>query len=119
VAANLSGGDCYSINSLNSQGYNLASDASCHFNATGDLNSTDPKLGPLQDNGGATLTHALLPGSPAIDAGSCPGETTDQRGYPRPVDFPGVADTADGCDIGAFEFQLEFIYLPILFRDAP
>jgi uncharacterized repeat protein (TIGR01451 family) len=51
----------------------------------------------LQDNGGATPTHALLPGSPAIDKGddtSCP--TTDQRGLPRPQ---GAA-----CDIGAYEF---------------
>ena len=35
----------------------------------GDQNNTDPMLGPLQDNGGPTLTHALLTGSPAIDAG--------------------------------------------------
>jgi len=54
-------------------------------------------LGPLQDNGGDTLTHALLPSSPAIDAGdadNCPA--TDQRGIPRPQ--------GAGCDIGAYEF---------------
>jgi hypothetical protein len=53
-------------------------------------------LGPLQDNGGSTVTHALLPGSPAIDAGDptrCRG--TDQRGVPRPQGAE--------CDIGAFE----------------
>ncbi|WP_102126511.1 PxKF domain-containing protein [Deinococcus planocerae] len=57
----------------------------------------DPKLGPLQDNGGATWTHALLAGSAAIDAipaASC-AVTTDQRGVTRPQ---GAA-----CDIGAFE----------------
>jgi hypothetical protein len=54
-------------------------------------------LGPLQDNGGATLTHALVPGSPALDAApvdaNCPA--TDQRGVTRPQ---GAA-----CDIGAVE----------------
>ncbi|MEL7447880.1 MAG: choice-of-anchor Q domain-containing protein [Pseudomonadota bacterium] len=55
----------------------------------------DPLLGPLQNNGGSTATHELLPGSPAIDAGSATCEATDQRGVARP----------DGpvCDIGAFE----------------
>ncbi len=66
-----------------------------------------PMLGPLQDNGGPTETMALLPGSPAIDAGDSFGLSTDQRGEPRPVDFPGIANTAggDGADIGAFEVQ--------------
>jgi hypothetical protein len=57
----------------------------------------DPKLGPLQDNGGATLTHALLPGSLAIDnADDGAAPSTDQRGVARPQ---GAAS-----DIGAFEF---------------
>jgi predicted outer membrane repeat protein len=65
----------------------------------------DPKLGPLQDNGGPTFTHALLPGSPAKDQGESSGSTTDQRGFPRPVDLPGIANApdGDGADIGAFE----------------
>jgi len=57
----------------------------------------DPSLGALADNGGSTQTHALLEGSPAIDAGNlaaCPG--TDQRGITRPQ--------GEGCYIGAFEF---------------
>ena len=41
-------------------------------------------LGPLQDNGGSTETHALAPGSAAIDKGNSFGVTTDQRGQPRP-----------------------------------
>ena len=60
----------------------------------------DPLLGPLADNGGPTLTHALLPGSPAINAGD-PGAASlpefDQRG----PGFPRVA--AGRIDIGAFE----------------
>jgi hypothetical protein len=58
---------------------------------------TDPKLGPLANNGGPTLTMALLPGSPAIDAGdTAAAPPTDQRGFPRPA---GLA-----ADIGAFEY---------------
>jgi predicted outer membrane repeat protein len=61
----------------------------------------DPKLGPLADNGGDTLTHALLPGSPAIDVipvGECT-VSMDQRWRSRPQ---GAA-----CDIGAFELHVD------------
>jgi hypothetical protein len=81
---------------IESLGHNLASDGTCFLTAAGDLPNTDPKLGPLADNGGPTRTQALLAGSPAIDAGGakdCPDH--DQRGIARPQ---GVA-----CDIGAFE----------------
>src|SRR6266540_2097431 len=77
-------------------GHNLASDGSAAFMAPGSLNHTDPKLGPLTDQGGPTRTLALLPGSPAIDAGddlTCP--PADQRGVPRPQ--------GAHCDLGAFE----------------
>ncbi|HCN76677.1 MAG TPA: hypothetical protein DIT13_05725, partial [Verrucomicrobiales bacterium] len=81
---------------LLSLGHNLSSDgASGLLTATGDLVNTDPLLGPLQDNGGPTPTMALLPGSPAIDAGDPdfdpdafdPALNTDQRGagFPRVV----------------------------------
>jgi hypothetical protein len=65
----------------------------------------DPKLGPLADNGGPTPTHALRFDSPAIDAGSSGGATTDQRGLPRPIDDPNTvnADSGDSSDIGAYE----------------
>src|ERR1019366_8634124 len=57
----------------------------------------DPKLGPLANNGGPTLTMALLPGSPAIDAGNTSlAPATDQRGVPRPFSL--------AADVGAFEF---------------
>jgi hypothetical protein len=75
---------------------NVLTDATC-FAGPSDLVVADAGLGPLADNGGYTLTHALLPGSPAIDAGDdgiCPA--TDQRGVARPQ---GAA-----CDIGAYEY---------------
>jgi hypothetical protein len=72
-------------------------------NSLGGVNcifNVDPRLGPLQFNGGPTKTHALLPGSPAINAGiNRNALPTDQRG-------PGFFRTAGpGTDIGAFEVQ--------------
>jgi hypothetical protein len=93
---------------ITSGAYNLSSDDSCEFTGPGDLNTTDPNLGPLQLNGGPTRTMALLPGSLAIDSGNPSGCTdghahllkTDQRGQPR----PDKEDTG-GCDRGAYESQ--------------
>jgi predicted outer membrane repeat protein len=69
---------------VTSHGYNVCSDNGSGFlNGPGDQINTDPMLGPLQDNGGPTFTHALLPGSPAIDAGDSnftPPPYYDQRG---------------------------------------
>jgi CSLREA domain-containing protein len=68
----------------------------------------NPLLGPLQNNGGPTLTRALLPGSPAVDKGHSSGLTTDQRGvgFPRTADYSSVTNATggDGTDIGAVEF---------------
>jgi CSLREA domain-containing protein len=99
VADNIAAANCNSP--INSLGYNLTDDTSCGFTATGDLVVADAMLGPLQDNGGPTDTHDLLPGSPAIDAGSmdCPPPDTDQRGVSRPQ--------GTDCDIGAVEFVPE------------
>ena len=88
--------DCFG--SLTSLGHNLlGNNLGCSFiPVTGDLLNVDPKLGPLQDNGGPAFTNALLPFSPAIDAGvdtACPA--TDQRGVTRPQ--------GTHCDIGAYE----------------
>jgi hypothetical protein len=83
-----------------SQGHNLIKNTNgCTITgySTGNIYGVDPLLGPLQYNGGLTATHALLPGSPAIDAGPTNAAPfVDQRGAPRPF---GAAD-----DIGAFEY---------------
>ncbi len=68
--------------------------------ANGNIVGVTAQLGPLANNGGPTFTHALLAGSPAIDAGDTL-EATDQRGEPRPF---GLAD-----DIGAFELQTCYV----------
>ena len=67
--------------------------------------TADPELGPLQDNGGPTPTMAPAAGSPVIDAGSAFGLASDQRGVPRPIDFPSRPNADDGSDIGALEGQ--------------
>ena len=103
-------------NSFTSQGHNLIgnNEGSSGFTngQNGDLvgtatNPIDPMLGPLANNGGPTLTHALLEGSPAIDKGNSFGATTDQRGQPRPHDFASIANATggDASDIGSFEVQ--------------
>jgi hypothetical protein len=86
-----------------SGGFNLSNDASCQFAAIGDVQSGDAALAPLAFNGGPTPTHALLPGSDALDQGFCGG--VDQRGVHRPVDIHAVANAGNGCDIGAFELR--------------
>jgi hypothetical protein len=73
---------------------------------TGSPLTGDPKLGPLQDNGGPTSTMAPAADSPVIDAGSAYGLATDQRGQRRPFDVPGRANAGDGSDIGAIERQV-------------
>jgi CSLREA domain-containing protein len=89
-----------------SQGYNLADDDGAGLlTGPGDQSNLDPKLDPagLQNNGGPTPTVALIAGSPAIDRGNSFGTNIDQRGMPRPVDNPAVANLTDGSDIGAYE----------------
>jgi hypothetical protein len=118
--------DCWTPRRLDSQGYNLIGVAStCPLDGIvlGNLWGVDPRLGPLQDNGGRTETHALLADSPAIDAGNpsgCMSEishylTVDQRGAMRTVD--GNGDEQAACDMGAFEYaavQPILRYLPLL-----
>jgi hypothetical protein len=88
---------------VTSHGYNLSSDDGGGFlTAAGDQINTNPMLGPFQDNGGPTATHALLTGSPAINAGDpnfTPPPNYDQRG-------PGYDRVINGrIDIGSFELQ--------------
>ena len=99
IVANNTGGDCGTVPS--SSGYNIAGDASCALSQTGDLNSTNPLVGPLANNGGPTQTHALQPGSPAIDTYACASGDVDQRGISRPRD--GDANGSVFCDTGSFE----------------
>lgn len=102
IVSGNSGGNCSGL--IAAQGYDLSSDNPCSFKGPGALNSVDPRLGPLQDNGGPTETMALRPESPAIDAGNSSGcfdgqgdaLITDQGGEPRPD-----SEDRGGCDIGA------------------
>ncbi len=88
------------LGTVTSEGYNLIGNSSGGSGfVAADLLNVNPLLGPLQNNGGPTQTMALLPGSPAIGAGSVAlipaGITTDQRGFARTVNGT--------VDIGAFE----------------
>lgn len=77
-------------------GFNISSDGSCDFNSGSSFNFTDPRLGPLADNGGPTLTMRPRPESPAIDFGTADGAPPfDQRGARRP--------SGSGVDMGAYE----------------
>jgi len=87
------GGNCSGFSPV-SAGHNLESANDCGFNDPSDLINEAPLLGHLQDNGGDMLTHALLPGSPAIDAGDS-SLPFDQRGVSRPQ--------GSAADIGAVE----------------
>ena len=98
------GADCHGL--LVSGGHNLiAAMDGCGFRnqteSRGDLLGVDPKLQPLAANGGATPTHGLAAGSPAVDAGDGACDPADQRGWKRPAD--GDGDGRAICDIGAFE----------------
>jgi hypothetical protein len=109
---------------VTSLGYNLSRDNFSNLNLggslltnTGDQLNTDPMLGPLKNNGGPTLTHAPLNGSPAIDKGKDIGPLDptysatgqDQRGLTRPITYDAsiVAPAGgDRSDIGSVELAL-------------
>ncbi len=98
IIAGNSPADCANFGAITTSSHSLDGDNTCGFTGPGDLAGTDPRLGPLASNGGPTMTHRLLPDSPAIDAGddgACPA--TDQRGVARPQ--------GDACDIGAYELD--------------
>lgn len=107
IIANSTGGDCYNPGSLGVAQNNLIQDSTNACGLTngvnGNLIGQNPNLGALADNGGRTQTMALLPGSPAIDAGNdatcaaAPVNGLDQRGVARPQ--------GAHCDIGAYEVK--------------
>lgn len=106
IIANSTGGDCYNVPLGQYTGViwsrnSLTEDGSCSAALSG-----DPRLGPLASNGGPTQTHALLPGSSAIDTGYDPycawqwwTNNLDQRGATRPQ--------GAHCDIGSYEYFLK------------
>ena len=93
IVAGNGGGDCQ-VRAITSAGHNLFGDGTCAHVAS-DLADVDPRLAPLADYGGPTLTHRLLDASPARSAASDAGVHMDQRGSSRP--------RGGGFDIGAFE----------------
>ena len=111
IADSLSGGDCVfdTSSEILTNTNNLVEDGSCLASLSG-----DPRLGAPNYNGGPTDTMALLPGSPAIDAGddaicaAAPVSGKDQRGITRPQ--------GAHCDIGAFGKEVFTIYLPLVVR---
>jgi hypothetical protein len=105
--------DCFGVDFI-TQGHNLDSDTTCMLDPVmNDLLGLAPLLGPLAANGGPTFTHALLPGSPAIDTGAAGGDcpATDQRGVARPQ--------GPACDIGAFTLQFGIDIPDIPTTDEP
>jgi hypothetical protein len=110
VANSTSGGDCSNAGTFNATGVNFTTNGTCPGFTV--VTPAQLNLGPLQNNGGPTQTHALLGGSVAIDAApDCTDVfgnpdrpkvgaptavvTTDQRGVSRPQ--------GSACDVGAYE----------------
>lgn len=110
ISLNLPGGNC--SGTITDDGHNIDDGTTCGFTGSGcatttgtSFCSTNPQVGPLQNNGGPTQTIALASASPAIDAGdesvcaAAPVNGLDQRGFARP------GSGATNCSIGAYEFQ--------------
>ncbi len=103
-------GNCYGT--ITDLGDNISSDGSANLNSGSSFNLTNPLLGSLGNNGGATLTMAVQAGSPAIAyANSATAPTVDQRGYARPVGV-GV------IDLGAYQSSATPIYPPLVLSIA-
>jgi hypothetical protein len=124
VANTLIAGNSFSDcnGTLNSRGYNLIQNTTnCTITGVtqGNITNTNPLLGPLQNNGGATWTRALLGGSPAINTAN-PATPLDGLLYRcLPIDQRGQPRPADGrCDIGAYEYGAAFkVFLPLVLKN--
>ena len=104
--------DC--AGTVGAQGFSLMETIeSSYCTVNGSPLVADPLLGPLQNNGGPTLTQALLPGSPAIDSGN-PGGCTDNVGATITADQRGRPRGAR-CDMGAYELGY-LLNLPLVRR---
>ena len=97
-----------------SEGYNLIGNVGTATGFTGAGDQVggganpviNPMLGPLENNGGPTLTHRPAILFPGHDKGCAFGSTTDQRGFQRTADWPIANGTCDATDIGAFEILI-------------
>lgn len=102
ILADNDGGNCN--RSASSNGGNVSDDGSCGLNAGSDQSNTNAMLEPLNGNDGNILTHALMDGSPAVNAGRAARCTPmDARGMPRPQ--AGASGAGNACDAGAHELS--------------
>lgn len=110
--------DCFAQGGLDTNEHNLVQDGTCDAALAGD---GTPLVGPLADNGGDALTHALVgEGNPAVDGGNpefCLNTPFDQRGAPFKRSVDGDDDGEAICDIGAFELDGEVVP-DAIFRDG-
>jgi hypothetical protein len=108
IVAAPQGGPSSCGSQLSSGGFNLDEDGSCDLSQSSDLVAKAGLDSNLEFAGGPTPTHGLLANSAAIDRGKSFGSSVDQRGLPRPSDFPAISNSegGDGSDIGAFELQV-------------
>ncbi len=111
ILANNPGGNCGGPGTVGGNGLRtIVDDSTCGY-----VDGRNPLLGPLQNNGGPTPTHALLAGSPAIDNGQRPYYAADQRGFSSPVD--GDHDGSAISDSGAYEYGAAMkVFLPLVRR---
>ena len=100
---------------ISSNGYNHDTGGSCAFFGVNDRKNVAANLGPLALNGGPTRTHALLPGSSGIDAGTNSCAAKDQRGISVPTGI-GTTRALDGdgdgtatCDVGSYEVKRDLV----------
>ncbi len=114
--------DCYGI--IGSYGRNMFATVGqgCTITGSGQWYLHNHEIGPLQNNGGPTWTHALLPGDAAIDEGE-PAGCIDHNGQPLLTDQRGWARPQGGrCDVGSYEYGAipnTLVYFPHVDTSLP